>query len=319
MATAMAYLLSNGGTKGILIWMRNGEKAEKFNRLRQNTEYLPGLVLPKTIVATDDLTDALDRCNMVVLALPSHAVRNLIESLNEHSDSLRILSVVKGLDHTDGCRISTLLNKVLQIPLRNIAVMSGPNFASELVGNTYSVTVMASTNHETLHSFRDPLESDHLIIYPSTDLAGVEVGSVLKNIIAIAVGIVDGLGYGANTKGAVFAACINEALSIGTDIFSAKPETILGPACLGDAITTGFSTKSRNYLLGLLLAKRISSADLNNTFLSEGRSNTSLIRALVEKNGVKAPVIEFVHQTMIGGNPYQAFSTLWKDLKSMFA
>ena len=131
------------------------------------------------------------------------------------------------------------------------------------------------------------------------------------------MGIVDGLGFGANTRGAVFTLCVAEALKLGVEVFGANPETIMGPACLGDAITTGFSNKSRNYLLGLLLAKKASLGNSDNSFICEGKNNINIVRGLVAKYRINAPITEFVWQIINGTNAYQAFSHLWSNMKSL--
>jgi glycerol-3-phosphate dehydrogenase (NAD(P)+) len=175
--------------------------------------------------------------------------------------------------------------------------------------------VIASENSETICIFKDALESEFLHIYPSDDVPGVEISAVFKNILAISMGIVDGLGFGANTRGAIFPLCISEALEISTKVFGAKPATLLGPACLGDAITTAFSSKSRNYLLGLLLAKKVSN-NSENSFLSEGKNNIKMIRNIAISHGIAAPVTECVYNIIDGGNAFQAFSLLWKNMNS---
>ena len=174
--------------------------------------------------------------------------------------------------------------------------------------------VIACKNEETISIFKAALTSTSTIVYSTDDVSGVEIAAVLKNIIAIAMGIVDGLGFGANTRGAVFSVCIREALEIGTRIFNAKQETILGPACLGDAITTGFSSKSRNYLLGLLLAKKASLGESESSFICEGKNNIRLVRDLAAENHIYVPITEFVYQIINGVNAYQAFSDLWKKI-----
>jgi glycerol-3-phosphate dehydrogenase (NAD(P)+) len=300
------------------MWLRDKQKARAIEQLKQNSEYLPGVILPSTVSATDSMIDALSSSERIVFAVPSHAIHTLVSQIRGHIDqkAVKILSVVKGLDCKSGSRISLLISRSLSISFERIAVLSGPNFATELVGNTPTVMVIASLNHETLFTFKDALESERLIVYSSGDVAGLEIASVLKNIIAVAMGIVDGLGFGANTRGAVFTICIREALNVGTCIFGANPETILGPACLGDAITTGFSSKSRNYLLGLLLAKKASLGNSENSFLCEGKNNVRLVRELTAKFGVEAPITEFVFKIINGTNAYQAFSSLWKNMAS---
>ncbi len=314
MGTAMAYLLSKNGND-VLFWMRNGKKAYDFNNHRTNSEYLPDITLPEPVRATSDLSLALNYSDNIVLAIPSYAVQNLLFQIKGKVDikKARFLSVVKGLDGNNCSRISYVAEKSLCLPLEHFAVLSGPNFATELVNNTPSVMVIASKNLQTALEFKSCIASERLIVYCSTDVAGVEIASVLKNIIAIAMGIVDGLGFGSNTRGAVFTACIKEALDVGTTIFGACPKTLLGPACLGDSITTGFSSKSRNYLLGLLLAKKASVGN-SETFVCEGKNNIRMVRTLANERRVSAPVINFVYQITEGLNAYQSFSALWKTL-----
>lgn len=318
MGTSMAYLLSNCGQRDVLMWLRNPEKAAAIRASRRNSEYLMGITLPDTIVATSDLSEALKQSKNIVVAVPSNAVRPLLAQISGQVNSKenRFLSVVKGLDTNSGNRISSLISNSLGVPSSNIAVLSGPNFAAELTDKTPSVMVIASENNETISIFKNALQSEYLIIYSSDDVVGVEISAIFKNILAISMGIIDGLGFGANTRGAIFPLCISEALEIGTKVFRAKPKTLLGPACLGDAVTTAFSSKSRNYLLGLLLAKKVSN-NSENSFLSEGKNNIKLMRNLALDYGINAPVTEFVYNIIDGSNAYQAFSSLWKNMNSL--
>jgi glycerol-3-phosphate dehydrogenase (NAD(P)+) len=317
MGTSMAYLLSNSGRRDVLIWMRNPEKAATINETHHNPEYLMGITLPEKLVATSDLDHALKQSENIVIAVPSNAVQSLLVQMKgRFNPKIRILSVVKGLDMQTGNRISSLISGTLGILGSNVAVLSGPNFAAELAEKTPSVMVIASDNREIFYIFKDSLESEFLHIYSSDDIAGVENSAIFKNILAISMGIVDGLGFGANTRGAIFPICISEAIEIGTKVFGAQSATLLGPACLGDAVTTAFSSKSRNYLLGLLLAKKVSS-NSENSFLSEGKNNIKLIRSLALKNGIPAPITEFVYDIIDGTNAYRAFSSLWKNMNSL--
>jgi glycerol-3-phosphate dehydrogenase (NAD(P)+) len=318
MGTSMAYLLSSNSETSVSMWVRNADKANKIQVSRENTEYLPGTILPSNVSVTSDLDSALGMCDKIVLAVPSHmaiSLCNQIRGVIDHDKAL-FLSVAKGLECSTGCTLSELAPEALGIPSGNFSVLCGPNFASELTEKMPSVMVIASTDPKTIAVFQRSLESKNLIVYPSDDVVGVEASAVLKNVIAIAIGIVDGLGFGSNTRGAVFTASMHEALQIGQKVFGARAETILSPACLGDAITTGFSTKSRNYLLGLLLAKRVS-GNSDNSFLCEGKNNIRALRNLVIEHSLDAPVTDFVYSIIDGANAYQAFSCLWKDLKSM--
>jgi glycerol-3-phosphate dehydrogenase (NAD(P)+) len=318
MGTSMAYLLSTTGKRKVLMWVRDEAKANKIQVSRENVEYLPNTILPSNVTITSELKLAVAESSRIVFAVPSHAAISLFGQIKGYinGSDTRVLSAVKGLECNTGSTLSQIACAAMGIPYGHFAVLCGPNFASELAGNSPSVMVIASSNPGTINSFKDALESKNLIIYPSNDVVGVEASSVLKNVIAIAIGIVDGLGFGSNTRGAIFTASINEALKIGKEVFGARVETILSPACLGDAITTGFSTKSRNYLFGLLLAKKVS-GNSENSFLCEGKNNIRVIRSLVQEHGLNAPVTEFVYEIIDGANAYQAFSTLWNNIKSI--
>jgi glycerol-3-phosphate dehydrogenase (NAD(P)+) len=318
MGTSMAYLLSTSCKRKVLMWVRNEAKAKMIQVSRENVEYLPNIILPSNVTITSDLKFAVAESNRIVFAVPSHAAIPLFSQIKGciNVSDTRVLSAVKGLECNTGRTLSKIACAAMGMPYGHFAVLCGPNFASELADNSPSVMVIASSNTDTIYSFKDALESKNLIIYPSNDVVGVEASSVLKNVIAIAIGIVDGLGFGSNTRGAIFTASISEALNIGMKTFGAKVETILGPACLGDAITTGFSTKSRNYLFGLLLAKRVS-GNSESSFLCEGKNNIRAIRSLVQEHGLNAPVTEFVYEIINGANAYLAFSSLWSNIKSI--
>lgn len=146
------------------------------------------------------------------------------------------------------------------------------------------------------------------------DLEGVEIGGILKNIGAIAVGLVDGLNLGDNTRGFIFPRYLKEALEIGVKIFGAKEETLLDPACLGDMITTAFSLKSRNRIIGLLASKYITKIP-KDTFIAEGRNNAKIVKTLAHKNKIKTPITKFVNSVLAGTRPVIAFNSLWENIK----
>jgi glycerol-3-phosphate dehydrogenase (NAD(P)+) len=315
MGCAVAYLLSNNGHQ-VLIWTRRLEVAESINCSHRNDFYLPGVHLNHSISATTSLEETMDYSENLILAVPSGAINEIIKKLEPLKRPKKVLSVIKGLDLHNKQRISQTFSNSLGFSENAYAVLSGPNFASELVMSIPSVTVVASKSKDTAGFFKKSLASKNLVIEITGDVAGVEISSVLKNIFALAMGIVDGLGFGANTRGAIFTQCIKDAQVIGEAGFNVDPKTIYGPACLGDAITTGFSTKSRNYLLGLILAKSSASSPMNG-FISEGKNNISFVKEIIDAKGIEAPSIDFIHRIIGGGNSYKSFSILWENIDQL--
>jgi glycerol-3-phosphate dehydrogenase (NAD(P)+) len=315
MGCAVAYLLSKNDHQ-VRIWTRRPEIEDSINNNQRNDFYLPGVHLNHSISATTSLEETIDFSENLILAVPSNAINMIIDKLKPHRRPKKVLSVIKGVDLHNKQRISQTFIDMLKFPNEDYALLSGPNFASELVRNTPSMTVIASKSNETAHFFKESLTSKYLIIEMTHDVAGVEISSVLKNIFALAMGIVDGLGFGANTRGVIFTQCIRDAIVIGKTGFNINQNTIYGPACLGDAITTGFSTKSRNHLLGLILAKSSASSPMN-SFISEGKNNISFIKEIIDEKGIVAPSIEFIHRIILGENSYKSFSIFWEEIRQL--
>jgi len=316
MATAVSFLIASNGNE-VLMWARRKEVADAINRKRVNVEYMPQLVLPERVKATTNLRKCIEASDNVVLAIPSHGIVKLCKELERFGVSDKVwLSVIKGMDTASKRTVSCVLNDKLKVNKDNIVVLSGPNFAIEIVENVPTVGVLGSKSYKTASIFENALSSENFVVKITDDLAGVEISGILKNIGAIAIGLIDGLNLGDNTRGFVFSQYFNEALEIGVKIFGAKEKTLLGPACLGDIIATAFSLKSRNRIIGLLASKCIREVP-KDTFIAEGRNNARIIKTLAHKSRIKAPITEFVDTTLAGVKPMVAFNTLWKKLKKM--
>ncbi len=314
MGTAVSYLLACNKSH-VLIWTRREKIEEYVNRRRENVEYMPGLTLPENINATTDLEECVTTTSKIVIAIPSHGVFDLCTRLSRYASSkLRWLSVVKGMDTKTKCTVSQLLHNKLDVKEDKTAALSGPNFAVEIVQNIPTIAVIGSRSDHTASIFRKSLVTNYFLIETTDDLKGVEIGGVLKNIGAIAIGVIDGLNLGDNTRGLIISVYLKESLEVGTKVFGAKKDTLLGPACLGDMITTAFSNKSRNRVLGLLAAKRIAKIP-EHTFIAEGRNNARVIKNFANRCGIEVPITEFVYSTLKGAKPLLAFNTLWKNIK----
>lgn len=314
MGTAISYLLAQNGNQ-VIMWTRRKEICNQINKYRQNPEYLPDLVIPDSVNATMDLEESVTTASRIVIAIPSHGVYNLCTKVSKYvSSKTRWLSLVKGIDTRTRSRISQLLHDRLDVEEGKIAVLSGPNFAIEMVNRVPTIAVIASRSDYTTSIFRKFLINDHFLVEKTNDVNGVEIGGVLKNIGAIAIGLTDGLNMGDNTRGLISTKFLREALDIGLKVFLAKRDTLLGPACLGDMITTAFSNKSRNRILGLLASKCITGIP-ELTFLTEGRNNTEVIKNLADQYKIEIPVTNFVYYVLKNTRPLIAFNSLWEHIK----
>jgi glycerol-3-phosphate dehydrogenase (NAD(P)+) len=314
MGTAMSFLIASNNYE-VLMWARRKEVADAINKKRVNMEYMPQLVLPEKVKATTNIKECVDSSDKIAFAIPSHGVVRFCEKLKDFQVSKKLwLSVIKGMDSSSRRTVSQILQDELKIGKDKIVVLSGPNFAIEIVENVPTVGVLGCKSFRIASIFRKALTTDHFVVKMTNDLEGVEIGGILKNIEAIAIGLVDGLNLGDNTRGFIFSRYLKEALQIGVKIFGAKEQTLLGPACLGDMITTAFSLKSRNRIIGLLASKHITNIP-KDTFIAEGRNNAKIVKTLARKNQIKAPITDFVDSVLTGTKPVVAFNSLWKKIK----
>ena len=316
MGTAVSYLLASN-KHNVLIWARRKKICNQINKKRENPLYMPGLVFSESISATSDLEDCVTTSNKIVIAIPSHGVYDLCTKLGRHSSSkISWLTVVKGLDATTKCRTTELLENRLNVKKSQIATLSGPNFAIEIVKKVPTFAVIGSKSSKTASLFQESLLNEYFQIETTSDLNGVEIGGIMKNIGAIAIGIVDGLNLGDNTRGLVFSLCLKECLEVGTKVFDAKADTLLGPACLGDMVTTAFSHKSRNRVLGLLASKGVTKIP-ESTYIAEGKNNAKIVKNFAGEHGIKVPITGFVCSVLEGKNPITAFNVLWRLIREI--
>jgi glycerol-3-phosphate dehydrogenase (NAD(P)+) len=314
MGTAVSCLLAYNNNE-VLMWARRKEICDLINKKKQNPEYMPGLIIPESVKATTNLEECVTTASKIVIAIPSHGVYDLCTNLCKYmSSKMSWLSVVKGMDTHSKSRISELLQDKLSIKKGKIAVLSGPNFAIEIMERIPTIAVIGSLSNYTVSLFRKSLMNDYFLIETTDDVNGVEMGGILKNVGAIALGLVDGLNLGDNTRGLVISLYVREALKVGDKVFGARIDTLLGPACLGDMITTAFSNKSRNRVLGLLAAKCITRVP-ELTFIAEGRNNAEMIKNFADEHKIRVPVTEFVYSVLNGTKPLTAFNNLWRHLR----
>ncbi len=300
--TTFGKVLADGGAH-VVMWARRAELAQEIQEGKRNSEYLPGINLPRTMSATTHLSEALDGASQVYLAISSQALRqNLkaVRALVDRTDA-PVISLMKGVEKRTGLRMSQVIEQELHCDPARIAVASGPNLALEIAREQPTAAVISSTSQETAEAVALRARNAYFRTFVNTDVIGTEFGGVLKNLIAVAIGIVDGVGYGENTKASI----ITRGLVEMTDFAvaqGAQPETLQGLAGLGDLIATCQSPLSRNNTAGRLLGQGYSFQDvvkqMNQT--AEGLASVAPILQLARQAGVQMPIVEQVKMVLDG-------------------
>jgi len=300
--TTFGKILADGGAS-VVMWARRPELAAEITESKRNSRYLPGINLPRTMTATTDLAQALNGAEQIYLSVPSQSLReNLaaIKPLVEHTD-VPIVSLMKGVEKSTGLRMSQVIEQVLQCDPARIAVASGPNLALEIAREQPTAAVISSLSPETAEAVARRARNRYFRSFVNTDVIGTEFGGVLKNLIAVAIGIVDGVGYGENTKASI----ITRGLVEMTDFAvaqGAQPETLQGLAGLGDLIATCQSPLSRNNTAGRLLGQGYGYkevvAQMQQT--AEGLASVAPVLQLAKQVGVDMPIVQQVKMVLDG-------------------
>jgi glycerol-3-phosphate dehydrogenase (NAD(P)+) len=292
--TALALELSEGGHE-VIVWGHDPSRVREIHQSRVNARYLPGVNLPPAIQFTSDFHEATTGVEFIVMATPSKVLRETAARLKNFSGT--IVSVAKGVEHDTGLTMGQVLAE--EIPKARVAVLSGPTFAMEVARRMPSAAVVASASEEAALLTQDVFHRPYFRIYTNRDVTGVELGGALKNVIAIAAGVCDGLGFGDNSKAALVTRALAEIRRVGVAC-GAKPETFAGLSGLGDLTVTCFSRQSRNRALGERLGKGEKIADILPTLSSvvEGYPTARSAAQLAAKVGVEAPIICQVAATL---------------------
>ncbi|HXH62325.1 MAG TPA: NAD(P)H-dependent glycerol-3-phosphate dehydrogenase [Fimbriimonadaceae bacterium] len=286
--TALSLVLARN-SHTVQLLGREDDHFASLRSLRENLTYLPGYALPKD-VEFGVLGVDKPASDLVVLAVPSGAVREVMQFV---AGATTICIASKGLDPVRGAVLSEVVSEVA--PEANIVALSGPNLAAELARGVPSAAVAASESPEEAERVRRLFMSKNYRIYVSDDVKGVELAGSLKNVMAIAAGMSDGLGYGDNTKGALLARGLSEMARLGTKL-GARVDTFLGVAGVGDLFATAVSTLSRNYRVGYGLGKGRRISDILEEIgqVAEGVSTTDAALRLARQLGVSVPITEVV-------------------------
>ena len=310
--TAMACYLSQKNFN-VKLWGPFEENINYINKHRTNPTFLKGITLPDNITCTANLSEALKSCNIIVLALPSQFIRNLLQDIKPYFKPTehRIVNLAKGIENNTQMRISEIVKEVLGEA--SYTVLSGPSHAEEVANAVPSAVVAASKNIDEAIFIQNTFISDKFRIYCSDDVTGVELSGSLKNVYAIAAGISDGLNLGDNSKAALMTRSIAEMSRLGTSL-GGQFETFSGLSGIGDLIVTCCSKHSRNRFVGEELGKGRNLDAITkamNMVIAEGVKTTKSAYNLIQKNNVDAPIINELYQILYKSkNPRESLTSL---------
>ncbi|MFC2154991.1 NAD(P)H-dependent glycerol-3-phosphate dehydrogenase [Acidobacteriota bacterium] len=297
--TAFANYLAVTG-KHVKIWMREKEIIEAIKTKSENPVFLPGIKLSPRLIPTADLLPEAKEADIVIFAVPSKFIKNTFKELKGIVEDKTIVNLSKGFESTSLKTVSQLARDVFGMNiLRRWITISGPSFARELAQNHPTVVVACSKNRRWLRKIQNDFSSSGLRIYRSTDLTGIEVAGSMKNIIAIASGIVRGCGYGYNTTASLVTRASVEIYRFGR-IMGARKQTFWGLAGIGDLMLTSFGPLSRNFQLGERIAKgeTLEQIEQSSVMVVEGVETTKAVKQLSDKLGIEMSITNQVYEIL---------------------
>ena len=296
---ALTILLHKNG-HNLTIWSFDKKEAEELKKTRQNKTKLPNILLPKDVKVTDDLKEAVDDKDILILAVPSKAIRSVSKSLkNIIKDNQIVVNVAKGLEEDTLETMTDIIEEELKDKNPKVAVLSGPSHAEEVGRGIPTTCVVSAHNKELTLYLQNIFMNPSFRVYTSPDMLGVEIGGALKNVIALAAGIADGLNYGDNTKAALITRGIKEIASLGVAM-GGEQSTFYGLTGLGDLIVTCASMHSRNRRAGILLGqgKTLDEAIKEVNMVVEGVYSAKSALMAAKKYNVEIPIIEQVNAVL---------------------
>ena len=310
--TALANVLATNG-HSVALWAREPDVVDSVNGSRENRRFLPGVAVNAAVHATGSISDALGDADVVIYVAPSHALREVAASGAGcvHRDAVLVVAS-KGIERGTLSIMSDVVADT--VPSRPVVALSGPSFAAEVANGQPTAVVAASKDLESASRVQRALSSDVFRVYTHDDVVGVELGGALKNVMAVATGIAEGLGLGFNSRAALITRGLAEMTRLGIAL-GAKQSTFAGLAGLGDLVLTCTGALSRNRALGMELGKgsTLAQALEGKDTVAEGVLNTISARALAEREGVDMPIVLAVHRILFEAQPARrAISELMK-------
>jgi glycerol-3-phosphate dehydrogenase (NAD(P)+) len=298
--TALAVHLGQAGHQ-VHLWARDPALADELQRRRVSTTYLPGVELPQSVTVTGSLALALHEAELIVAAVPSHGFRQVIGAAHPHiARGATIVSTTKGLEEGTLLRMSELLVELVG-PDVPVVALSGPSFAPEVARGLPTALVAASTNAEAVSLVQREFRTRYLRLYGSEDVVGVEMGGALKNVIAIAAGVVDGMSIGPNAAAALITRGLAEITRLACAL-GARRDTLAGLAGLGDLVLTCTGASSRNRQVGIALARgrRLDEIVTGTKMIAEGVRTTGAALELGSRLGVELPIATQMAEVLAG-------------------
>lgn len=311
MATACSVLLAEHVGQSVWLWTRTDERAAELVRDRENRRLLPGVPIPSSVELTHAIEPAAEGADLLVVAIPTKFLRETLGAVSRQiPENVPVVSVAKGLEIETLMRASEIIIDV--IGSRDVVALGGPSHAEEIARRMPASVVAACPNTELARRVQSLFNTDRFRVYTNDDLVGVELAGAIKNVIAIAAGISDGLGFGDNAKSALVTRGLVEMIRFGTAL-GAEAETFSGLAGIGDLMTTCFSGYSRNRHVGECLGRgetlaRIV-AEMNG--VAEGVTTTGGVFELARKKGIEMPITAEVYAVLFRGkSPAEATAAL---------
>ena len=300
--TALSWLLANNG-HSVVVWSALADEISMLRDYRENRSKLPGVILPDSVSFTTELKEAMEGMDLLVLAVPSPFTRSTAKQMKDLvAEGQIIVNVAKGIEEGTLMTLSQIIEQ--EVPQADVAVLSGPSHAEE-VGKGLPTTIVAGTKTKSTAEYVQNLFMSPVFrVYTSPDVLGIELGAALKNVVALAAGIADGLGYGDNTKAALITRGITEIARLGTAM-GGRFETFCGLSGIGDLIVTCASMHSRNRRAGILIGKgyTMEEAMKEVKMVVEGVYSAKAAMGLAEKYGIQLPIIEQVNEVLFNGKP----------------
>lgn len=301
--TALSSHLASAG-RDVTLWVRRPETVEAIRRTSHNPQYLSSIPIPASVQVTADLEEAAAASELWAMAVPSQKLRARASSLQAFAhEGVQLVSLAKGIEKDTLYTMTEVLADALpMVPSDHIGVLSGPSHAEEVAEGRPTTVVAAAPTEAAARRIQKVFMTDRMRIYLNTDVVGVEIGGSAKNVLAIAAGIGDGVGYGDNAKAALVTRGIAEIRRLGQSM-GADPRTFSGLSGIGDLVVTCMSTHSRNRRLGERIGRGESLDDILDEMdmIAEGVHTTQAVYKLAARHGIEMPITEAVHSVLFGG------------------
>lgn len=311
--TSLAVTMARDGHP-VRMWVNDPDVASAIARTRENAVYLPGVELPDNIEVSNAFDGVLERSDIVLSAMPSHVCRSVFSRMLPYlRPEMSFVSATKGIENETLMRMSQVIEDVVGTRFApRVAVLSGPTFAAEVARGLPTALVVASPEENLRVFLRKELSTPRFRLYTNSDTIGVEIGAAVKNIIAIAAGVVDGLGLGSNAKAALLTRGLAEIMRLAVAC-GGRRETLSGLAGLGDLVLTCHGDLSRNRKVGLALAhgRKLDEIVSSMRMVAEGVKTTQSAVALAHRQSIEMPIVEKIHAVLSEGlNPLEAINDL---------